>query len=313
MRTRHLGRSGLVVSTLGLGTLTWGTEVDEEGARDLITAFVAAGGTLVDTAHSFGGGAAEATLGRLLASGAVSRDDVVLVGKAGVALSDAGPMVDVSRRTLLRHLDESLTRLGTDHMDVWVAHAWSDTTPLEETLGALEYAVSSGRARYVGVSGYSGWQVARAFSLAERARLPFVMAQTEHSLLHRDGEHELLPAGVALGFGVVGLAPLGRGVLTGKYRGGIPAPSRAASRHFPRFLERHLDERAASVTEAVVTAARGLDVPPAHVALAWARDTAGMASVVVGTRTRTQLQTALESLSTELPGPVREALDEVSA
>ena len=313
MQTRHLGRSGLVVSTLGLGTLTWGTEVDEEGARDQLTAFVAAGGTLVDTAYTFGGGAAETLLGRLLASGVVARGELVLAGKSGIGIRDGGPVVDVSRRTMLGQLEESLRRLGTDHLDLWVAHAWSDAVPLEETIGALEYAVCSGRARYVGVSGYSGWQVARAFSLAERARLPFVMAQTEHSLLHRDGEHELLPAGVALGFGVVGLAPLGRGVLTGKYRGGIPAPSRAASRHFPRFLERHLDERAASVTEAVVTAARGLDVPPAHVALAWARDTAGMASVVVGTRTRTQLQTALESLNTELPGPVREALDEVSA
>lgn len=313
MQTRHLGRSGLVVSTLGLGTLTWGTEVDEEGARDQLTAFVAAGGTLVDTAYTFGGGAAETLLGRLLASGVVARGELVLAGKSGIGIRDGGPVVGVSRRTMLGQLEESLRRLGTDHLDLWVAHAWSDAVPLEETIGALEYAVCSGRARYVGVSGYSGWQVARAFSLAERARLPFVMAQTEHSLLHRDGEHELLPAGVALGFGVVGLAPLGRGVLTGKYRGGIPAPSRAASRHFPRFLERHLDERAASVTEAVVTAARGLDVPPAHVALAWARDTAGMASVVVGTRTRTQLQTALESLSTELPGPVREALDEVSA
>ncbi|HNV15903.1 MAG TPA: aldo/keto reductase, partial [Dermatophilaceae bacterium] len=193
MLSRHLGRSGLAVSRLGLGTLTWGVEVDEEGARDQLTAFVAAGGTLVDTAHGYGAGAAETMLGTLLKARAVPREDLVLVTKAGIRQEGDRRIVDVSRRGLLRELDGSLARLGTDHVDVWLAHAWSDSVPLEETLGALEYAVSSGRARYVGVSNYSGWQTARAFSLLESARIPLVANEIEHSLLHRDGEHEVLP------------------------------------------------------------------------------------------------------------------------
>lgn len=173
--------------------------------------------------------------------------------------------------------------------------------------------MSSGRARYVGISNYSGWQTARAFSVLESARIPLVANEIEHSLLHRDAEHEVLPAAQALGFGVLSWAPLGRGILTGKYRGGIPPQSRAASRVFPRFLDRYLDERAVAITEAVITAARGLDVPPAQVALAWARDTPGVSSVIVGARTVTQLQAALGSESLDLPGPVRDALDDVSA
>ena len=312
MLTRQLGRSGLAVSRLGLGTLTWGVEVDDEGASDQLTAFVAAGGTLVDTANTYGDGAAETILGGLVGP-VVDRDDLVLVTKAGLGRRGDARRVDVSRRALLRDLDESLQRLGTDHVDVWLAHGWSDDVPLSETLGALEYAVSSGRARYVGVAGYAGWQAARALSLLETARIPLVLDEIEHSLLHRDGEHEVLPAALSLGFGVLAGAPLGRGILTGKYRGGIPPQSRAASRVFPGFVDRYLDERAMAITDAVVTAARGLEVPPAHVALAWARDTPGVTSTVVGARTLVQLQTTLASEDLELPAPVREALDDVSA
>ena len=312
MLTRQLGRSGLTVSRVGLGSLTWGVEVDEEGARDQLAVFLEAGGTLVDTAHSYGDGAAETILGGLIGSVA-DRDDIVLVTKAGLGRRADERILDVSRRALLRDLDESLQRLGTDHVDVWLAHGWSDDVPLRETLGALEYAVSSGRARYVGVAGYAGWQAARALSLLDAARIPLLLNEIEHSLLHRDGEHEVLPAALSLGFGVLAGAPLGRGILTGKYRGGIPPQSRASSRVFPGFFERYLDERAMAITDAVVTAARGLDVPPAHVALAWARDTPGVTSVVVGARTVGQLQAALASEELELPGPVREALDDVSA
>ena len=141
MLSRHLGRSGLAVSRLGLGTLTWGVEVDEEGARDQLTAFVAAGGTLVDTAHGYGAGAAETMLGTLLKARAVPREDLVLVTKAGIRQEGDRRIVDVSRRGLLRELDGSLARLGTDHVDVWLAHAWSASVPVAGTLGALERAL----------------------------------------------------------------------------------------------------------------------------------------------------------------------------
>jgi len=312
MQMRRLGRSGLAVSRLALGTLTWGMGTDEETAREQLEVFAEAGGTLVDTAHAYGGGIAEQWLGGFLGS-VLDRSDLVLVTQAGVRRGPHGRVVDTSRRALLADLDTSLQRLGTDHVDVWLAQAWSDQSPVEEMVGALAYAVSSGRARYVGVSNHAGWQAARAFSLLEALRVPLVCVESELSLIERDAEHELLPAALALGFGVLAWSPLGHGVLTGKYRGGIPPDSRAGSRRFPGFRERFLGERPAAVTEAVVTAARGLGVSPAEVALAWVRDLPGVTAPVLGARTVAQLRAGLASEALELPDEIRAALDEVSA
>ena len=162
----------------------------------------------------------------------------------------------------MSQLDTSLERLGTDHVDLWLVHTWCDDVPLTETLSALEWAVGTGRARYVGVSNYTGWQSARALTLLEQARVPLVANEIEYSLVNRTAEHELVSAAQALGFGLLPWSPLGRGVLTGKYRHGIPADSRAASRDFPRFTERYLDERSANIVEAVAIAAQGLGVSP---------------------------------------------------
>lgn len=311
MRHRRVGASGLRVSSLGLGTWMWGTHVDGEVARDLLRLFLDAGGTLLDTAHSYGDGASETQLGSLLGDD-VSRDEVVLATKAGLTHTPAGRVVDTSRRALLRELDRSLGRLGTDHVDLWMPHGWSDAVPLDETLGALEYAVSSGRARYVGVSNYAGWQAARAFSLLEAARVPLVATQVEYSLVARRAEDEVLPAARALGMGVLAYSPLGGGVLTGKYRSGVPSDSRAAMREFPGFVTGRLDAHGMAVTEAVTTAARGLQVTPTEVALAWVRDRPGVTSAVLGSRTVPQLRTALASEALELPTAIVEALDEVS-
>jgi aryl-alcohol dehydrogenase-like predicted oxidoreductase len=171
MRRRRVGGSGLSVSRLGLGTAMWGEPVDQEICRDLLVAYVDAGGTLLDTAHSYGFGRSEEIVGGLL-DDVVPRDELTICTKAGVARTPDRRVVDTSRGALLRHLDASLGRLGIDHVDLWLAHTWSETAPIEETVSALEYAVTSGRARYVGVSNYSGWQTARVFSLLENARVP---------------------------------------------------------------------------------------------------------------------------------------------
>lgn len=312
MRHRRLGRSGLRVSRLALGTMTWGRAVDEEGARDQLRAFVEAGGTLVDTAHGYAGGRAETILGGLVGE-VVPRDEVVLCTKSGVIRRGDARVVDTSRGGLLRQLDASLGRLGTDHVDLWLVHSWSDEVPLEETIGALETAVSSGRTRYVGVSNFSGWQSARALSLLEQMRIPLVANEIQYSLLHRDPEFELVGAGLALGFGLLPWSPLGRGVLTGKYRHGIPSDSRATSRDFPGFAERFLDADSRSVVEAVDTAAKGLQVSPTEVALSWVRDRPGVTAPIVGARTVAQLRTALASEDLDLPREIAVALDEVSA
>lgn len=310
MEQRLLGRSGLRVSRLGLGTLTWGRDTDEHEAADQLRSFVDAGGTLVDTAASYAGGASEELLGALLGD-VVPRDDVVLVTKAG--LRPGTSHVDASARNLLRRLEESLARLRTDHVDLWLVHAWDPQVPLEETLAALRVAVSSGRARYVGVSGYSGWQLARAATLSAGAGVPLVADQVEYSLLQRSAEAEVIPAAEHVGAGVVAWAPLGRGVLTGKYRHGTPADSRAASPHLAAYVTPYLDGDGRRVVEAVATAADGLGSAPLEVALAWARDAPGIASAVVGARTAAQLRGSLAAEELTLPEEIRQALDDVSA
>jgi aryl-alcohol dehydrogenase-like predicted oxidoreductase len=312
MDHRRLGASGLLVSPLALGTMTWGHSVDEHDAKDHVRAFLSAGGNLVDTAHGYGDGGAETVVGSVLRD-VVRREDLVVCTKAGISRVDGERRVDVSRRALMRQLDVSLDRLGTDHVDLWLVHAWSDEAPLTETLSALEWAVASGRARYVGVSNYGGWQSARAASLMEQARVPLVANEIQYSLLARDAEAEVIPAGEALGLGVLAWSPLGRGVLTGKYRHGIPAGSRATSPEFPHFVERFLDERSVAVVEAVVMAARGLGAGPAEVALAWVRDRPGVTSAIVGVRTDAQLRAAIASADLQLPDEIVEALDDVSA
>ena len=200
MEIRRLGRSGLRVSRLALGTMTWGRDTDQHEAADQLSQFLDAGGTLVDTAAGYGDGAAEAILGELLAT-KVSRAEVVLATKAGISRRTGERVVDTSRKAMLDALDASLARLGADHVDLWQVHAWSDETPLEETLSAADFAVSSGRARYVGVSNFSGWQTARAvtFQQSSPARAPLVSTQMQYSLIHRGIEREVLPAAYALG------------------------------------------------------------------------------------------------------------------
>ena len=313
MEQRYVGTSGLKVSRLALGTMTWGRDTDEHESRDQLAAFLEAGGTFVDTAAGYGDGAAEEVLGALLPDLA-AREDVVICTKAGISRRSGERVVDTSRRAMLSALDGSLSRLGTDHVDLWLAHTWSDEVPLEETLSALELAVSSGRARYVGVSNYSGWQGARAATLAQlRGAGALVTNQVEYSLLARAVEDEVVPSAAALGLGLMAWSPLGRGVLTGKYRTGTPADSRAASPHFASFVERYLDDRARRIVDAVVTAADGLGCSPAEIALAWVRDQPGVVAPVVGARTAAQLRGTLTSEDVVLPRQIRDALDEVSA
>lgn len=310
MLTRRLGASGLSVSRLGLGTMTWGTRTAPEDASDLLSAFRTAGGTLVDTAHGYAGGAAEEILGDLLGPG---RDEIVLLTKAGIGRATGARVVDCSRRVMMSQLETSLRRMRTDHVDVWLAHAWDEDTPVEETVSALVWAVESGRARYVGVSNHVGWQAARTMSLLEAAGVPLVANSVELSLVARGPEHELVDAAAALGFGLLPWSPLGRGVLAGRYRAGVAADSRLASSEFARFAGRHVGEHTRGVVDAVRTAATGLGVHPAVVALAWVRDRPGVTAPVIGPRTPPQLATLLAVEDIELPVQIVQALDEVSS
>jgi aryl-alcohol dehydrogenase-like predicted oxidoreductase len=313
MQQRSLGRTGLKVSRLGLGTMTWGRDTDEHEARDQLRMFVEAGGTLVDTAAGYTDGDSERLIGALLKD-VVRRDDVVLATKAGISRRTGTRVVNASRGALITTLDESLRRLGVDHVELWQVHTWVDDAPLEETLSALDYAVTTGRAAYVGISNYSGWQTAQAatWQRAVPGRAPIASTQMEYSLLNRAIEAEVVPAAAALGLGILPWSPLGRGVLTGKYRTGIPADSRAASPHFGSFVANVLDERAERIVEAVARAAEGLDWTPLEVALAWVRDRPGVTAPIVGARTAAQLKASLAVEECELPAEIVAALDDVS-
>ncbi|OIJ27105.1 aldo/keto reductase [Nocardioides luteus] len=315
MQSRLLGATGLRVSSLALGTMTWGSVTDEHEAREQLAGFTEAGGTLVDTAAGYGDGASEKLVGSLLAENVVAREDIVLATKAGITWRGGNRGVDTSRGGLLTGLDGSLKRLGVDHVDLWQVHVWSPEVPLEETLTALDMALSSGRAAYVGVSNYTGWQTAQAatWQRSVPGRATLASTQVEYSLLARDVEYEVLPAAGAMGMGVLAWSPLAGGVLTGKYRTGIPSNSRGADPTFSSRVDVYDDERSRGIVTAVAKAAEGLEWTPLQVSLAWVRDRPGVTAPIMGARTAAQLKEALQVADLTLPPEIALALDDVSA
>lgn len=312
MIQRKVGRSGLSVSSLGLGTMTWGATTPLSEARQMVAQFVSAGGNLVDTAPAYAGGHAEEIIGRILRAD-VARDDLVIATKAGFISRDGQQVVDNSRRGLLEDLTGSLRRMGTDHVDIWQVHAWS-ADPLDETLAALDHAVSAGMARYVGVSNFIGWQIgtAAAWQQAVPGRARLISGQVEYSLLARRAEIEVLPALAHHGMGFFPWAPIGRGVLTGKYAHAIPRDSRAGRDEMAWFVEPYLDARSRAVTDAVGTAARGLGLSTEQVAALWVRDAPGVTAPLLGARNLEQLRPYLELGEKALPGEIVAALDDVT-
>lgn len=314
MELRRAGKSGLLLSRLGLGTMTWGRDTDTHEAADQCRAYIEAGGNFFDTSSTYGDGDSERVLAGLIGT-LFKRDEVAIASKAGASFASGVKRINNSRQSLIAELDKSLSRLETDYLDIWQINFWDAQTPLEDTLSALDYAYTSGKARYVGVCNFSGYQSARAATIQESnsAKAPITSLQVEYSLLNRSAEEEVLPCAKEIGLGLLAWAPLGRGVLTGKYRKGIPIDSRAAAPHFVKHVEPYLDERSSRIVEAVSAAAEGLGFSPLEVALAWVRDTPGVTSAIVGARTGAQLRGVLKSEEIELPEIVRHALDEVSS
>lgn len=314
MERRRLGASGLSLSRLGLGTLTWGRDTDTHEAADQCRAYIEAGGNFLDTAASYGDGDSERVIGGLVGT-LFQRSEIIISTKAGVAIQSGERVIDNTRRSMIAELDKSLTRLNTDYVDLWQIQQWDPRTPIEDTLSALDYAYTSGKARYVGISNFAAWQFARAATIQESntAKAPIAAIQTEYSLLNRNAENEILPCADEISLGFLAWAPLGRGVLTGKYRNGIPSDSRAAAPHFVNHVKPYLDSRSSKIVEAVSVAAEGLGYSPLEVSLAWVRDAPGVVSSIVGARTGAQLRGALQSEEITLPDLVRSALDDISS
>jgi aryl-alcohol dehydrogenase-like predicted oxidoreductase len=311
MRTAHVGGSDLTVSRLGLGTMSWGAGTPVSEVVPMLKTFIAAGGNLIDTAAAYGFGEVESLIGRLLAH-TVSRADLVIATKSGFVLRGGQRVIDNSRATLLADLAGSLRRLGTDYVDLWQVHAWG-ATPLEETLSAADQAVARGMARQVGVSNFVGWQVAQAATWqAARRAAPVVSAQAEYSLLARRAELELIPCLADLGLGFFPWSSLGRGVLTGKYARVVPPGSRGDDPAMAWFVEQYFDPESAGIVQGVITAAQGLELTPAQVALAWVRDAPGVTAPLVGPRTAAHLAELLRTDAIDLPDAITAALDDVS-
>jgi aryl-alcohol dehydrogenase-like predicted oxidoreductase len=318
MEYRTLGSTGCVVSALTLGTMTFGQETDEAGAHAQLDQFVAAGGNLVDTADVYSRGVSEEIIGRWLAARPAEREQVVLATKGRFPMGDGPNDLGLSRRHLTQALDASLARLGVDHVDLYQLHSWDPVTPLEETLGFLDDAVSAGKTHYVGLSNFTGWQLQRAVDLAERDGLarPRTL-QPQYNLLVREIEWEILPACAANGLGVLPWSPLGGGWLTGKYDAqrrptGATRLGEDPDRGVEAYDRRSRSERTWAVVDAVREVAAGRGVPMSQVALAWLVDRPTVTSVILGARTSDQLTDNLGAAGLHLTAEETELLDDAS-
>jgi aryl-alcohol dehydrogenase-like predicted oxidoreductase len=319
MEYRTLGSSGVSVSTLALGTMTFGTETDEEGSHAQLDRFTEAGGNLVDTADVYSHGLSEQIIGRWLVKQPPDiRDQVVLATKGRFA-TGAGPNeVGLSRRHLARALDASLDRLGVETIDLYQVHAWDPVTPVEETLGFFDDAVRAGKVRYAGLSNFTGWQVQRTVGVAEARGLPRpVTLQPMYNLLGREIEWEIVPACQANGLGLLPWSPLGGGWLTGKYTRdqrptGATRLGEDPERGVEAYDKRAGAERTWAVVEAVQAVAEGRGASMAAVALAWVHDRPAVSSVILGARSTEQLTANLAAAGLHLAPEETARLDAVS-
>jgi len=318
MRYKNFGNTGLFVSELCLGTMTFGGEgmwtviadVDQQGATALVKAALDAGVNFIDTANVYSNGLSEQMTGRALADLGVKRSDVVVATKAlgpmGEGVNDRG----ASRVHLLHQIDASLERLGLDHVDLYQIHGWDPATPVEETLRALDRIVSSGRARYVGVSNWAAWQIMKALGISERLGLErFVSLQAYYSLAGRDIEREIAPLLQSEGLGLMVWSPLAGGFLSGKYSRGGEANGRRATFDFPPVDA----DKAYDVIDVMREIAQGHGCTVAQVALAWLLAKPAVSSVIVGAKRPDQLSDNLGAVEIRLLTEDIERLDTASA
>jgi aryl-alcohol dehydrogenase (NADP+) len=318
MEFRTLGKTGTLVSTLCLGTMTFGNETDEKGSHAQLDRFVEVGGNFLDTADVYTRGVSEEIVGAWLKARPGVRDTVVVATKGRFPMGDGPNDAGLTRTHLSRALDASLRRLGTDHVDLYQAHAWDPLTPLEETLRFFDDAVRAGKIRYAGVSNFTGWQLQKAALLTDHMGLsPIVTLQPQYNLLARDIELEILPVCGNEGIGVLPWSPLAGGWLTGKYRADeAPTGATRLGENPNRGVEayaRRNNERTWQVVEAVRSTASDRGVSMAVVALAWLVDRPSVTSVILGARTVEQLDDNLGAAGVHLTPDETKLLDEVSA
>jgi aryl-alcohol dehydrogenase-like predicted oxidoreductase len=319
MEYRTLGSSGCAVSTLALGTMTFGAESDEATSHAQLDTFIAAGGTLIDTADVYSHGASEKIIGRWLAKQpAAVRDQVVLATKGRFAMGEGPNDAGLSRRHLRDALDASLGRLGVESVDLYQLHAFDPHTPLEETLRFLDDAVTAGKISYVGLSNFTGWQVQKIVDLADSRGLarPATL-QPQYNLLVREIEWEIVPACESTGLGLLPWSPLGGGWLTGKYTKderptGATRLGEDPERGVEAYDRRSVHQRTWDVIDALQSIASARRVTMAQVALAWLLDRPLVTSVILGARTVAQLHDNLGAAGLRLTPDETAQLDTTS-
>jgi aryl-alcohol dehydrogenase-like predicted oxidoreductase len=318
MEYRQLGRSGLRISTLTLGTMTFGGKggfgqvgnTDLEGAKRQIGMAVDAGVNLIDTADIYSAGASEEIVGQAIKG---HRDDLLISSKVRMPTGDGPNDAGLSRHHIISAVEASLRRLGTDHIDIYHVHEWDGETPVEETLSTLDSLVRSGKVRYLAASNYSGWQLMKALAAADRRGYErFVAEQIYYSLEARDAEYELVPVALDQGLGILIWSPLAGGLLSGKFRRDADQPEE--SRHLTNWNEPPVrnEDRLYDTVEVLVDVAKAHDVSPAQVALAWLLSRPGVTSLVIGARTDEQLADNLKSADLVLSSDERATLEQVS-
>jgi aryl-alcohol dehydrogenase-like predicted oxidoreductase len=318
MEQRFLGRSGLSVSSLSFGTMTFGGKgrhaamgaLGVEPARRLVDIAIERGVTLFDTADIYSEGLAEEVLGATLKG---RRQNVQIATKAFSPMGTGPNDLGLSRQHLIEACESSLRRLGTDYIDLYQAHSMDSLTPMEETLGAFDALVRQGKVRYIGCSNFSAWQTMKAVAVSQRDGLArYISQQIQYSLLVRDAEYELIPMGLDQGVGVMAWSPLVFGLLSGKLRRGVAQPTEGRLASFGAPIE--VDwERLYRIVDVMLAIAGARDVTAAQVALNWVRGKPGVDTVIVGARNEEQLLDNLAAASWQLDAEEMGRLDEASA
>jgi aryl-alcohol dehydrogenase-like predicted oxidoreductase len=315
MEYGRLGNTGLMVSELCLGCMTFGQEADEETSREIVGRFLDAGGNFIDTADVYSNGVSEEITGRALEG---VRDDVVLATKVRFPMGEGPNDVGLSRKHIMQGCEDSLRRLGTDFIDLYQVHCWDAATPLEETLAALTDLVRSGKVRYVGVSNFTSWQLMKSLAVSEANGFErFVCLQPQYSLVERNIEREILPVCLEEGLGVIPWSPLGGGFLSGKYRRGEEPPEDSRIAGAVESMEEHWERRATERNWAALDVVGRISEETgrsyAQISLNWLLRQEGVTAPIIGARTLEQLDDNLGASGWELTEEQVEALSWVSA
>lgn len=320
MDYRFMGKTGLKVSELCLGAMTFGRESSEAESFAMLNRFIEVGGNFIDTADVYGRGLSETILGAWLKQTDTPRENLIIASKVRFTMGNAPNDVGVSQKHILSAVDQSLKRLGVDYLDLYQVHCWDNKTPLEETLSTLHSLVQTGKVRYVGVSNYTGWQLQKAADLCKmNGWEPYTCLQPQYNLLCRTLEWEVIPVCENEGLGVIPWSPLRGGWLSGKYRRGMETPlpdtriSEAEKRGWGERWSNYNNEFTWQVIDALLTTAQEMGKHPAAVAIRWLLQKPTVTAPIIGARNLTQLEDNLGAVGWALSAEQMAQLDNASA